>query len=125
MESGLCYTRLSSDIMTTENGITSMTEQRLNYLGLPLNIIYNLWHTRQFGLYVSAGGVIEKSLDTSPWQFSLNGAVGVEYKLTDFFSLYAEPGIGYYFKDGSTTTTIYQDRLLNFNLSVGFRFNIK
>ena len=48
MESGLSYTRLSSDIMTTENGITSMTEQRLNYLGLPLNIIYNLWQTRNF-----------------------------------------------------------------------------
>lgn len=125
MESGLSYTRLSSDIMTTENGITSMTEQRLNYLGLPLNIIYNLWQTRHFGLYVSAGGMIEKSLDTSHWQFSLNGAVGAEYKLTDFFSLYAEPGLGYYFKDGSSTPTIYQDRPLNFNLNLGLRFNLK
>ena len=125
MESGLSYTRLSSDIITMENGITSMTEQRLNYLGLPLNIIYDLWQTRHFGLYVSAGSVIEKSLDTSPWQFSLNGAAGAEYKLTDFFSLYAEPGLGYYFKNGSTTTTIYQDRPLNFNLSFGLRFNLK
>lgn len=125
MESGLSYTRLSSDIITTENGITSMTEQRLNYLGLPLNIIYNLWQSRHLGLYVSAGGVIEKSLDTSPWQFSLNGAAGAEYKLTDFFSLYAEPGIGYYFKDGSSTPTIYQDHPFNFTLSFGLRFNVK
>ena len=69
--------------------------------------------------------MMEKSLDTSPWQFSINEAVGAEYKLTDIFSLYAEPGLGYYFKDGSTTSTIYQDRPLNFNLSIGIRFNLK
>lgn len=125
IESGLSYTRLSSDISTTVDGVTTVTEQHLNYIGLPLNISYDLWKSNHFGLYVTAGGTIEKSLDTSPWQFSLNGAVGAEYKLTDFFSLYAEPGLGYYFKDGSTTPTIYQDRPLNINLSFGLRFNLK
>ena len=125
VESGLLYTHLSSDITTTMDGATSITEQRLNYIGLPLNISYELWKNRNFGLYVSAGGTIEKQLEASPWQFSLNGAVGAEYKLTDIFSLYAEPGLGYYFKDGSSTPTIYQDRPLNFNLSFGLRFNIK
>ena len=33
--------------------------------------------------------------------------------------------IGYYFKDGSNTPTIYQDHPLNFNLSFGLRFNLK
>ena len=125
VESGLSYTRLSSDITTTLDGVTTMTEQHLNYIGLPLNISYDLWKNRHFVLYVTAGGMMEKSLDTSPWQFSLNGAAGAEYKLTDVFSLYAEPGIGYYFKDGCTTPTIYQDHPLNFNLSVGLRFNLK
>ena len=125
VESGLSYTRLSSDITTTLDGVTTMTEQHLNYIGLPLNISYDLWKSRHFGLYVTVGGMMEKSLDTSPWQFSLNGAAGAEYKLTDVFSLYAEPGIGYYFKDGSTTPTIYQDHPLNFNLSFGLRFNLK
>ena len=125
MESGLSYTRLSSDITTIVEDKATVTEQRLNYIGLPLNISYDLWKNRRFGLYVSAGGMIEKSLDTSPWQFSLNGAAGAEYKLTDFFSLYAEPGLGYYFKDGSSIPTIYQDHPLNFNLSFGLRFNLK
>ena len=125
VESGLLYTHLSSDITTTVDGVTSITEQRLNYIGLPLNISYELWKNRNFGLYVSAGGTIEKQLEASPWQFSLNGAAGAEYKLTDIFSLYAEPGLGYYFNDGSSTPTIYQDRPLNFNLSFGLRFNIK
>lgn len=125
VESGLSYTRLSSDITTIVEDKATVTEQRLNYIGLPLNISYDLWKNRRFGLYVSAGGMIEKSLDTSPWQFSLNGAAGAEYKLTDFFSLYAEPGLGYYFKDGSSIPTIYQDHPLNFNLSFGLRFNLK
>ena len=125
VESGFSYTRLSSDITTTRENITSTMEQRLNYIGLPLCISYDLWKTKHFGLYISAGGMIEKCLDTSPWQISLNGAVGAEYKLTDFFSLYAEPGLGYYFKDGSSTPTIYQDHPLNFNLSFGLRFNLK
>lgn len=125
MESGLSYTRLSSDITITKDDLTTVREQRLNYIGLPLSISYDLWKTKHFGLYVLAGGMIEKSLDTSPWQFSLNGVVGAEYILTDFFSLYAEPGLGYYFKDGSSTPTIYQDHPLNFNLSFGLRFNLK
>lgn len=125
VESGLSYTRLSSDIITTVENKTTTTEQRLNYIGLPMNISYDLWKIRKFGLYISAGGMIEKSLDTSSWQFSLNGAAGAEYNLTDFLSLYAEPGIGYYFKDGSITPSIYQDHPLNFNLSFGLRFNLK
>ena len=125
VESGLSYTRLPSEITTMVNGKTTVIEQRLNYIGLPLNISYDLWKGRNFGLYISAGGMIEKSLDTSPWQFSLNGGAGAEYKLTDFFSLYAEPGLGYYFKDGSSTPTIYKDHPLNFNLSFGLRFNLQ
>ena len=125
IESGVLYTRLSSDITTRVDDVTATTEQHLNYIGLPLNVSYELWKSRHFDLYVTAGGTIEKSLDTSPWQFSLSGAFGAEYKLTDFFSLYAEPGLGYYFNDGSTIPTIYQDHPLNINLSLGLRFNLK
>ena len=125
IESGLSYTRLVSDITTITDGQASVTEQRLNYIGLPLNVGYQLWTNRHFGFYVIAGGTIEKMLDASPWQFSLNGAAGAEYRLTDLFSLYTEPGIGYYFSNGSATPTIYQDHPLNFNLSFGLRINIK
>lgn len=125
IESGLSYTRLVSDITTITDGQASVTEQRLNYIGLPLNVGYQLWTNRHFGFYVIAGGTIEKMLDASPWQFSLNGAAGAEYKLTDLFSLYTEPGLGYYFSNGSATPTIYRDHPLNFNLSFGLRINIK
>jgi len=125
VESGLSYTRLSSDITMTANARTIVTQQRLDYIGVPLNISHNLWNNHNFGLYVTAGGMIEKRVDASPWQLSLNGAAGAEYKLTNRFSLYAEPGLSYYFSDGSSTPTIYQDYPLNFNLSFGLRFNLK
>ena len=125
VESGLTYTRLSSDINTTVGGSTTITEQQLNYIGLPLNMSYEFCKGRHFGLYLATGGTTEKCLDTSSWQFSLNGAVGAEYQLTDFLSLYAEPGLGYYFKNGSTMPTIYQDHPLNFNFSFGLRFILK
>ena len=125
METGLTYTRLSSDITRIEDDVTTTSEQRLSYIGLPLNVSYELWKSRYFGLYLTTGGTIEKCLDKSSWQFSLNGAAGAEYKLTNYFSLYAEPGIGYYFKDGSSTPTIYKDHPLNLNLSIGLRFSLK
>lgn len=125
VESGLLYTRLSSDITMTVDRMPVVTEQHLNYIGIPLNICFEFWKSHHFGLYITASGTIEKRLDACPWQFSINGAVGVEYKLTDYFSLYAEPGLSYFFKDNSSTLTIYQDHPLNFNHSFGLRFHLK
>ena len=86
---------------------------------------YHLWSNRHFGVYLTAGGTIEKMLDASPWQLSVNSAVGLEYKLTNILHLYAEPGLGYYFSNGSKIPTIYQDQPLNFNLNIGLRFDLK
>ena len=117
IESGLTYTRLVTDIGSVEH--------RHDYLGLPLNMGYQLWSNRHFGVYLTAGGTIEKMLDASPWQLSVNGAVGLEYKLTNKLHLYAEPGLGYYFSNRSKIPTIYQDKPLNFNLNIGLRFDLK
>ena len=58
-------------------------------------------------------------------QFSVNGSLGAAFNLNRQFSLYAEPGMGYYFDNGSTIPTYYQDKPFSFNLNVGLRFNIK
>ena len=100
-------------------------EQRHSYIGVPMNLGYRLWVSRRFGMYLSAGATIEKMLDASPWQFSLNTAAGVDYQLTDRLSLYAEPGVGYYFSNRSSIPTVYQHRPFNFDLSLGVRFDLK
>lgn len=125
LESGLTYTLLVSDITTDVNGISSHSKQKLHYLGIPLNVGYQFWTDRKLGLYVSSGGTIDKLLNGSGWQFSVNGSAGAEYTLGNRFSLYAEPGLGYYFPNNSELYTIYQDHPWNFNLTFGLRFNLR
>ena len=139
VETGLTYSLLTSDITTTEEGRTTESEQRLNYIGIPLKVEYMIWGNRHFNVYASAGTMVEKmvkgSLKTSgkstkesltirPLQFSINGGIGAEYKYNDLFSIYVEPGIGYYFDNGSSVPTFYQDKPLNFNMNVGLRFQL-
>ena len=138
IESGLTYTRLSADITNTDDGQVTATEQRLNYIGIPLHVSYLMWGNRYFNFYLSAGGLAEKmvkgnrttngetnSVSIHPLQVSVNGAAGAEFKFSDGLSLYAEPSLNYYFDNGSSIPTLYQEKPLNFNLNVGIRFNLK
>jgi hypothetical protein len=40
-------------------------------------------------------------------------------------SLYAEPGVQYYFKNGNGLRTYYSEQPLNLSMTVGFRFHWK
>ena len=145
IDGGLSYTLLTSDISLSSGDYSANIEQRLNYVGIPISVNYQLWSNRRFNVYASAGGIVEKmvkgkqhivvtnpsksekdeSVSIGPLQLSINGAIGAEYQFVDWLSIYAEPGLGYYFDNGSSVPTIYQDKPLNFNLNVGLRLNIK
>ena len=62
------------------------------------------------------------SIDRLQW--SINTSVGVEYNLFSKIGLYAEPGVIYYFKNGSEVETIYKEKPVNVNLRVGLRFSL-
>lgn len=134
IESGLTYTRLSADFTRAVDDKSVTTEQRLNYIGIPVTASYMVWGSRFVNVYVSAGAMVEKmvsgsrttagettSVSIHPLQFSLNGAAGAEIRFSPQFSLYAEPGIGYWFDNGSSIPTYYQERPLSFSLSLGLR----
>ena len=145
IESGLSYAQLSSNINYTFTSYIIEIEQRLKYIGIPVNVNYQLWSSRYFSVYASVGGMAEKmvegkqhmvatkpskqvedgSVSIRPLQFSVNGGMGAEFKLVDWMSLYAEPGVGYWFDNGSDVPTYYQDKPFSFNLNVGLRFTIK
>lgn len=139
VESGLAYTILRSDLKWF-SGVE--TKQTIQYVGIPVNANYQLWRSRYFNFYVSAGGMVEKAVEgcwtntysTSiqtqhfsihPLQFSANVGIGAEFNLTNQFSIYAEPGMGYYFDNGSDVPTYYKDTPFNFNLNLGLRFSFK
>lgn len=146
IESGLTYTRLSSDMKdgTKENYFTG--EQRLNYVGIPVNMKYNAWSYKRLNLYGSAGVLAEKcvsgnvskeyvinnttkkretvGIDSHPLQMSVNAAFGMQFDVLDNVGIYAEPGVSYHFDDHSSLQTIYKEKPLNFNLNVGVRYTI-
>ena len=150
IESGIVVSQHTSDF--TETSSTSplplfTSRQRLVYVGIPLYVSYRLWGGKRFNLYAVAGGTVEKmvwgrqenevltdnvlqsqptqSVSIKPLQLSLDGAIGAEYKFSNRFSFYAEPGLGYYFDNGSSVSTIYQDHPLNFNLNLGLRIDLR
>lgn len=146
LESGLTYTRLSSDMKdgTEENHYTG--EQKLNYVGIPVNVKYNAWSYKRFNLYVYAGVLAEKcvsgsitqeyvinnttkktektDIDSKPMQMSVNASVGVQLNVLNNIGIFAEPGISYYFDDSSSLQTIYKEKPLNFNITVGMRYTL-
>lgn len=134
IDAGLSYTLLTSDITLTAGSKQAELKQRLNYIGIPIDVNYQLWNYRHFNVYASAGGIVEKmvkgkqgdeSVSIAPLQVSLNAGLGAEYEFVDWLSIYAEPGLAYYFDNGSRVQTFYQDKPLNFNLNLGLRLNIK
>ncbi|MDR1003448.1 MAG: PorT family protein [Prevotellaceae bacterium] len=127
VETGLMYTYLSSEI---EYSNAEKSNQNLHYIGIPLRANWNFVSRNRWGLYLSAGGAVEKSvygksgdqrLNVKPLQFSLLGVIGAQYNLTKRIGIYLEPGVSYYFDDGSDVETIRKKNPLNFTLQAGFR----
>lgn len=146
IESGLTYTRLSSDISEGTKDNYFYSDQKLDYIGVPINVKYRFVDCRRFSIYASAGVLAEKcvsgkttkkyvimnetkdtehqELNTKPFQMSLNAAIGAQYDVIENVGIYAEPGLSYYFDDGSSLKTIYKDKPLNFNLNIGVRLSL-
>lgn len=128
VESGLMYTYLYSDLYFGKGN--NSVEQKLHYLGIPLRVNWNFVDTRKFSVYLSAGGAIEKCVygklgdekqTVDPVQLSVLGALGAQYNLSWRWGLYVEPGISYYFDDGSKVQTIRKERPCSFTLQAGLR----
>lgn len=121
IESGLNYTQLNSRLTTGDDVYNQ--KQTLHYIGIPVKVDYSLYKNNRMNVYASGGGMVEKCVNGSvdPLQLSLSAAVGVQYKVSNRLSLYAEPGLSYHFDDGSSITSIRKEKPLNMNLLCGVR----
>lgn len=147
IESGLTYTYLSSNLTSGTTKNLYETAQTLQYVGIPVNVNYNIWNNKQFTFYASAGALVEKlvageynttyimdnkivsteqkNIKENPFLFSLNSSLGVQVNLSSYLGLFVEPGLGYYLDNGSNIETIYKDKPFNYNLKFGIRVNLK
>lgn len=130
VETGLVYTFLASDILY--EGAVQETSQKLHYLGIPLRANWNFIDKNKFIFYVSAGGTVEKciygkrgseDLSIDPVQLSVLAAIGAQYNIGKHFGIYLEPGISYFFDNGSDIRTIRTDNPCNFTLQAGLRLS--
>lgn len=143
---GITYTKLSSDLHSGSDLNYIQSDQTIHYVGVPVQVNYNVIKKSAFTGYLTAGTLIEKSvsgslktkyvventlkdeteekLSSKPTQISVNAAAGVQLNITNRLGIYAEPGLGYHFKDNSTLNTIYKEKPLNFNLKFGLRLSL-
>ena len=145
LETGLTYTLLSSEMTSGSEKYNYVSKQRLNYIGIPLNLNYTFLDTRFIGLYVSAGGMMEKCvggrlstdyvsngniidkttdrLRVDPLQWSVNLSAGLQFNIIKSTGIFVQPGISWYFDNGSPVETIYKAKPLNFDLRFGIRYS--
>lgn len=138
LSTGVTYTRLHSDFASIINSTSISQEQTLHYLGIPLNVQYRLFHLGGLNVYLSGGAGadynikarlesmgVTQHIDRDRWQFSVQGGVGVQYDVLPQLGIYVEPGVKYYFDNGSRLRNFFKDRPTSLNLQLGLRLNIK
>ncbi len=143
---GVNYTKLSSKLSSGSGSNFISSEQNIHYIGVPVQVNYNVIQKGAFTGYITGGGLIEKAVSgdiqtkyivegivkeeskeeiaEKPVQVSVNTALGLQLKVIKNIGIYAEPGVSYHFKDNSSLQTIYKEKPLNFNLKFGVRLII-
>jgi len=142
---GLTYSYLSSDLTSGTDNSHYTTHQKLQYVGIPLNLSYVFYQHKRWSVYGTTGGMVEKcvkgksttdftvngkeetprndDVEEKKLQYSVNAAVGVQAKIANHVGFYLEPGLSYHFDNHSNVTNIYKDTPLNFSLGMGFRYS--
>ncbi|MBV8326989.1 outer membrane beta-barrel protein [Chryseobacterium sp.] len=140
---GLNYTKLTSELHSGSENNYIKGIQSVHYIGIPVQVNYNVIQKGRFTGYITGGALVEKSvsgsltttyvvndevketskesLDNKKLQFSVNTAAGLQLKIIDKLGIYAEPGIGYHFKDDNALNTVYKEKPLQFNIKFGIR----
>lgn len=140
IDGGLSYTRMRSAVnfLTPDYLHYVYGTQFVNYLGVPVSLVVDLWNSDQWAVYTAGGGEVAKSVKStwraskgseysapaSPWQFSVSAAVGVQFNVTEHVGIYAQPSADYYFDNHSVVRTYYSEHPLTPALRLGVRINL-
>ncbi len=152
LETGILYTYLSSKARNSGTNFQVQETQHLHYLGIPLNVNYNLFSLKKLDIYASVGGMLEKDvygeyrrkgevkstelnisseeeeitkISQSNPQISVNAGVGISYPVWQNLKLYGKIGGAYYFDANNQYKTIYSDSKIVMDLNVGLRYEFK
>ena len=147
---GVVYTNLSrsflGDFQEVENGMftkqlfdTDINNQQ-HYIGVPLNLFFNIVNTGNWNIHVRMDGMGEKLVDNhflihdsegdihlhlkaEGLQFSTGVGVGLEFKFSPNVGIYFDPTLRYYF-DGNQPRSIRTIQPLRMDFEAGVRFSL-
>ena len=139
---GITYTRLKSEFESEYNKARLVKTQKIDYVGIPLRLTYQVWSKGRFNAYMTGGMAFEMPVHSSlekkyiitadssytlkrdikaRYQWSINLGVGVQYKLFKPFSLYLEPNMFYYFRNSSNLETYRTEHPFIITVPFGLR----
>lgn len=145
IETGLNYTKLSSDFEMGEDGNKIVEQQSIHYLGIPVKGLFTIHNHQPWSIYGGIGMSIEVPVHSSfrssyfvdgsfkasensaiqaPWQFSTSLGVGVQYQLTPSIGLFVEPSVQYFLPSGNSIETYRTEHPFMFSLPLGIRITI-
>lgn len=141
--SGLSHTLLLSEYKEGTQQNYKSGEQRVEYVGVPINLKYDFYSSTRLDVYASAGLTLDKSIKANrtddyflsgenclkevislgehPFQLSAGAAFGAEYRIYDSLWLFGECGLAYFFNDRSSLKILYKERPLNATFNLGIR----
>ena len=143
IESGLSYSRLTSDFEMGADGNAIQEHQTIHYLGIPVKGSYVLHGGKVWSIYGSLGMTTEipihsplttsyylhgrlkasdKSTIRAPWQWSVSTGLGLQYNITPNIGVFAEPSLQYYIPTGRGVETYRTEHPFSFSLPLGIRF---
>ena len=146
---GLNYSMLTSQfngkyIKVNDDGtedlpIIDKISNTQHYVGIPINVYYDIMRRDFVNFYAYAGGTVEKCIGnnytvlTTPAiyhreqvngvQLSANVGIGVEFMLGRHLGLYVDPSLRYYFSNGQPKS-IRSVQPLMLGFEMGLRFNL-
>ena len=142
-ETGLKYSKLTSEFEKGTDGNTINERQVIHYLGIPLKGVYHLYGNNRWSVYGAAGFTIEKPVYSplytdyyvrgrlelndkttihAPWQLSTSFGVGLQYHITPYIGFFAEPSMQYYIPMKTNIETYHTEHPFSFTLPLGIRF---
>ena len=121
--------------------VTGDVRHSIQYLGIPLNLYYDILDTDLLQLYIFGGGAAEKAISNKyliqngsdpinysnkvpGLQWSADLGLGVQFRLTNHVGLYLDPSARYYF-NSNQPKSIRTRKPFMFGFEAGLRFDLK
>ena len=147
---GIVYSNLSRSFTgnyhEVENGVVAKVVNSdditnlQHYIGVPVNVFFNIVNTGNWNVHVRMDGMAEKLLDnhylihgsdgdlhfhqkTNGLQLSTGAGVGVEFKFSPNVGIYFDPTLRYYF-NGNQPRSIRTIQPLRMDFEAGLRFSL-